>query len=344
VALDPPTGDVLALVGGRDFGDSEFDRATQGLRQAGSAFKPLVYATALAQGLSPATILVDSPLTMPGGDGTPWTPENSDGTWSGPVTMRTALSQSINIPAIRLALAVGIDSVIATARSLGLTTPIPTSAPMAIGAADVQPIELIAAFTAFANLGVYAAPRMVTLVQDRYGIPTYESRPEPRPPALDPRVAFQMTSLLQDAVQRGTGVAVNRAGLPEGLPMAGKTGTSNNNADVWFIGYTPDLVAGVWLGFDRRQTITRGAFGGTLAAPIWGRFAAGLYRQRSVPEPWKVAEGLVAVRVRRSDGAYAPGDTTGATVTEYFLEGTEPTEQAIAQRVLRQLRLWVPRP
>ena len=154
VALDPATGNVQALVGGRDFRDSEFDRAVQALRQAGSAFKPFVYASALAQGLAPTTMLVDTPLTIPRPVGPPWTPGNSDGTWSGPVTMRTALIRSINIPAIRLAMMVGLDSVVATAHRLGLTTPIPSLAPTAIGAADVRPIELISAYTAFATIGV----------------------------------------------------------------------------------------------------------------------------------------------------------------------------------------------
>jgi len=339
VASDPRTGDVLALIGGRDFRDSEFDRAVQGLRQAGSAFKPFVYASALAQGIPPTTMLLDAPLDLPRGDGTRWTPDNSDGTWSGDVTMRTALVRSINIPAIRLALTAGLDSVILTARRLGIGTPIPAVAPTALGAADLRPIELVSAYGAFATLGSWSAPRVVTLVQDANGIPLYEA-PVPAPqPALDPRVAFQLTSMLEDVVERGTGTAARR-GLPASLPVAGKTGTSNDNADVWFVGYTPDLVAGVWLGFDQRQTITRGAFGGTLAAPVWAQFIRAAYQRRPIPAPWPVPPGLIAVRVRRQDGRPAPNDTTDATVTEYFLEGTEPTPRAITQRVLDRLRLW----
>jgi penicillin-binding protein 1A len=309
----------------------------QGLRQAGSAFKPFVYATALARGLQPTVLLEDAVLSLPAGDGSRWTPANSDGTWSGRVTMRTALMRSINIPTIRLGLAVGMDSVIGLARRLGLTTTIPPYAPTAIGAADVRPLELIGAYGAFANLGTFTPPRVVTLVQDDAGTPLWEA-PSPTPqPVLDPRTAYQLTSILQDAVARGTGTAARRAGLPVGLAVAGKTGTSNENADVWFVGYTPNLVAGVWMGFDQRQTITRGAFGGTLAAPIWGEFARAAYQRRPVPAPWVPPAGLVAVRVRRSDGRPTPDDTSDASVTEYFLDGTEPTPGAITRRVLRRL-------
>lgn len=337
VALDPATGDVLALVGGRDFRDSEFNRAVQGYRQAGSAFKPLVYAAAFALGLPPTTILDDSPLDLPRGDGSRWRPENSDGTWSGPVTARTALVRSINIPAIRLALLVGMDSVASLGRRLGLTSAIPPFPATAIGAADVRPIELIAAYSAFANLGAWVPPRIVTVVQNADGIPIYDQSLRPAAVAvLDPRVAFQVTSVLQDAVERGTGTAARRA-VPARVPLAGKTGTTNDNADVWFIGYTPDLVAGVWLGFDRRQTITPGAFGGTLAAPIFGQFVRQAYAERPIPAPWAPPPGLVPVRVRRSDGRPMPGDTSDSTVTEWFLAGTEPTERGVAARLFRRL-------
>ncbi|MEK7668821.1 MAG: PBP1A family penicillin-binding protein [Gemmatimonadota bacterium] len=337
VALDPSTGDVLALEGGRDFRDSEFDRALQGHRQAGSAFKPVVYAAALAEGLPPTTMLDNSPLSLPQGDGTRWTPENSDGTWTGPVTMRTALVRSLNLPTIRLALIVGLDSVVATARRLGLTTPIPPVASTAIGAADVRPIELVAAYGAFATLGAYIPPRIVTLVQGSAGLPVYEAPPVQPAAALDPRVAFQVVSVMEDAVTSGTGTAARR-GLPAALPVAGKTGTTNDNADVWFIGLTPDIVAGVWLGFDRPRTITPGAFGGTLAAPVWGAFAAAAYAGRPIPPAWQPPRGLVALRVRRSDGRYTPQDTTGGSYTEYFLEGTEPTGRGAVQRALARLR------
>ena len=342
VGMDPASGDVLSLVGGRDFRDSEFNRAVQGFRQGGSSFKPFVYATALEQGLPPTTILDDSPISLPRGDGTQWRPENSDGTFSGPVTMRTAIMRSINVAAIRLALRIGMDSIIGTARRYGVTTPIPPFAATAIGAADIRPLELIGAYAGFANLGAWTPPRVVLLVQDAARIPIYEAPPVAPQQVMDSRVAYQLTSLLQDAVERGTGTAARR-GLPDSLVVAGKTGTTNDNADVWFVGYTPNLVAGVWMGFDQRQTITRGAFGGTLSAPIWNLYARKVYERRAIPAPWAPPPGLVAVRVRRRDGALAPGDTTDASVTEYFLEGTEPTSRAAAQRVLQRLQPWLMR-
>jgi penicillin-binding protein 1A len=342
VALDPATGDVLALIGGRDFHDSEFNRAVQGRRQAGSAFKLFVYASALAKGLPPTALLDDSPLALPKGGGTIWAPENSDRTWHGTVTMRTALVRSINVPAVRLALATGLDSVVATARRFGLTTDIPAVASTAIGAADVRPIELIGAYGALSTLGRYTPARIVTVVQGSAGLPVYEAS-EPQPvQVLDSATTFQMVDLLRDAVARGTGTAA-RLGTPAGLPIAGKTGTTNDNADVWFVGITPDLVAGVWMGFDRPQTITPGAFGGTLAAPIWAAFAAAVYAHRPIPAPWQAPAGLVAMRVRRADGAPAPSDTTEASLMEWFRAGTEPTPGATADRLLRGLRGWLVR-
>ena len=342
VALEPASGDVLALIGGRDFHDSEFNRAVQGRRQAGSAFKLFVYAAALAHGLPPTTLLDDSPLSLPKGDGTMWAPENSDRTWHGRVTMRTALVRSINVPAVRLALVTGLDSLVATARRFGLTTDIPAVAATAIGAADVRPIELIGAYGALATLGRYAPARIVTVVQGSAGLPVYEA-PAPEPVrVLDSATAFQLVDLLRDAVVRGTGTAA-RQGAPAALAIAGKTGTTNDNADVWFVGFTPDLVAGVWMGFDRRQTITPGAFGGTLAAPIWAAFAAAVYAHRPVPAPWQAPPGLVALRVQRADGTPAASDTTDASLLEWFREGTEPTPRATAARLLRSVRGWLVR-
>jgi len=202
----------------------------------------------------------------------------------------------------------------------------------------VRPLELIAAYAAFANLGPWTPPRVVTLVQDQRGIPIYESPPPQLADVLDPRVAYQITDILMQGVQRGTGTAARRFGPPADLPIAGKTGTTNDNADVWFIGYTPNLVAGVWIGFDQRQTIARGAFGGSLAAPVWSLFARDAYRTLPVPEPWAPPSGLASARVRRTDGTWMPGDTTDASVTEWFFQGQEPSVGGLGQSLLRRLR------
>jgi penicillin-binding protein 1A len=267
-----------------------------------------------------------------------WRPENGDGEYRGPVTMRAALMLSMNVPTVRLALRAGLDSAIAIAHTLGLTTPIPHVATTAIGAADVRPLELIGAYSAYANLGSWTPPRIVTLVQDANGIPIYEAPPIAPQQLLDPRFVFQLDDILQDAVWRGTGTAARR-GLPDSLPIAGKTGTTNDNADVWFVGFTPNLVAGIWMGFDRRQTITPGAYGGLLSAPIWSLYAQRAYQRRPIPARWTMPAGLVAARVRRRDGVYAPGDNSDSTVTEYFLEGSEPTPPAVARRAVQALPL-----
>jgi penicillin-binding protein 1A len=285
--------------------------------------------------------LDDSPLSYTLPNRTRWAPENSDGSFSGPVTARTALMRSINVATIRLAEQVGIDSVIATAHRFGITTEIPPYLPTAIGAADVRPIELVSAYGAFATLGTHVPPRFVTLVRDASSTPVYEAQAPLPDSVVDPRVAFQVVSVLQDAVDRGTGTAARRVVGPA-LPVAGKTGTTNDNADVWFIGMTPNLVAGVWIGFDRRQTITPGAFGGTLAAPIWGHFARAAYeRTLTMPGTWQAPRGLTAVTVRRRDGLPVTGAAGDTVVTEYFLENTEPTPQGIARRLLSRLWWWL---
>lgn len=344
VAIDPASGDVLALVGGRDFRDSEFNRMVQGRRQAGSAFKPFVYATAFSLGVTPAEILPDTAVSWPQPDGTVWSPENSDGRFAGPVTARTALMRSINVATIRLAERVGIDSVIATAHRLGVTTGIPPYLPTAIGAASVSPLELVSAYGAFATLGTHVPSRVVTLARDSIRTPLYEAQPPVADSVIDPRVAFQVVSLLRDAAERGTGTAARRAVDPV-VPIAGKTGTTNDNADVWFIGFTPNLVGGVWIGFDHPQTITPGAFGGTLAAPIWGQFAQAAYSESlAIPQPWQPPAGLVALTVRRRDGVPVDSGVAGdSVVTEYFLEGTEPTPRAIVTRLLSRLWWMLPR-
>jgi penicillin-binding protein 1A len=247
--------------------------------------------------------------------------------------------RSYNVGTIRLAERVTIDSVSARAQRLGITTEIPPYLPTAIGAADVRPLELVSAYGAFATLGTHVEPRFVTLVRDASLTPVYEAQPPAPDSVLDPRIAWQVVSILQDAVDRGTGTSARRVVGPA-LPMAGKTGTTNDNADVWFVGFTPNLVAGVWIGFDRPQMIAPGAFGGTLAAPIWGQFARAAYaRALAVPAPWQPPAGLVALPVRRRDGMVLAAGAAGDTVvTEYFLEGTEPTPQGIGQRLLS--RLW----
>lgn len=325
VALDPLTGDVLALVGGRDYAQSPFNRAVNAVRQPGSAFKPIVYAEALRDSIPPNEIVPDTALAIPMPDGSVYHPDNADGLFLGPLTMREALVRSRNPVAVQLGLRVGIDSVAALARRLGIGAPIAPYPSSAIGATAVRPIDLVAAYTAFDNLGSVVEPRFIRRIEDRTGRTVWT--PPARAPrfALDPRIAFIVRDMLRDVVARGTATVVRRY-VPERIPVAGKTGTTNDNTDVWFIGMTPEVVAGVWLGFDRPQPIGAYAAGGSLAAPIWGDMIARYYQGGRPTGSWDdPPAGLVTAELDRDTGALATETTPPEKrYTEYFIAGTEP--------------------
>ncbi|MEW5930205.1 MAG: PBP1A family penicillin-binding protein, partial [Gemmatimonadota bacterium] len=317
------TGDVLALVGGRDFSESEFDRMTQGFRQPGSAFKPFVYAAAVDAGIPPTEKVEDAPLrlVLPAGD--VWEPRNFDGRFRGPVTVRRSLRESVNTVAVRLAQRVGIDRVRSVARRMGISTPIAESPSVAIGASAVRPMELAAAYTAFANLGDRAEPRWVTRVEDPDGAVVWEPGVR-RKEVLDPPTAFVVTSMLRDVVDRGSGRRARDAGVRG--PAAGKTGTTNDATDAWFVGFTPRLVGAVWIGFDRPRPIVRDGSGGVLAAPVWGRIVAAA-QDGAAPE-WEPPRGVVQRQVAAATGqVLVPGcRARGDTYTESFLRTAVPEE------------------
>jgi len=325
VSLDALTGEVRALVGGRDYAESPFNRAVNGVRQPGSAFKPIVYATAVTDSIPANAIVPDTALAIPLPDGTMYEPGNADDEFLGPITVREALVRSRNPVAVQLGQMVGMDSVASFARRMGIESqvvPVPSSA---IGASSLRPIELVAAYSAFATLGVAVEPRYITRIEDRTGRTVWT--PEPKPPslAIDPRVAFIVRDMMREAVERGTGSWVRRLVDPR-VPVAGKTGTTNDNTDVWFVGMTPELVAGVWLGFDRPRPIARGAGGGTYAAPIFGQMIAKYYEGRAVGT-WAPPAGLVSAELDRATGLLADAFTPEERrYVEYFLEGTEPIE------------------
>ncbi len=328
VALDPASGEVRALVGGRDYGDSPYDRAVNARRQPGSSFKPFVYATAIAQGTPPNAIVGDTALRVPLPDGRVYSPENSDGQFLGLITMREALARSRNPVAVQLWQQAGADSVAALARRAGINTPIAPNPANALGATALQPLDFVAAYAAFDNGGQAVSPRFVARVEDRAGRAVWAPAAAPPAPAVDPRVTYLVRDMLRDVVDRGTATSVRRY-VPARVPVAGKTGTTSDNVDVWFVGMTPDLVAGVWLGFDRPQTITSGAAGGTLAAPVWGQMVARWYQGRTAGAWGAPPPGVVSLVLDRQTGQ--PADTTtpdARKYTEYFLEGTEPGAQA----------------
>ncbi len=325
VAVDPRTGSVRALVGGRDFEDSKFDRATRALRQPGSTFKPLVYAAAIHSGRPPSYFIDDEPIEVPQADGSLWTPQNFDMKFEGRVPMRRALIMSRNLPAIRLAMEIGEESVVEMAKSFGITTKIPPYPSIALGSADVYPLEMIASYSTFANLGWRTKPNPILRVETLDGRKLYEANPE-RVQVLSREEAWLMTDMLRDVIRAGTGSAVLREGFR--LPAGGKTGTTNDYTDVWFVGFTADLVAGVWIGFDQPKQIMANAQGGRLAAPAWASFMREVYERKPAPPDWPRPPGIIAMPIDPATGLRAGPGCAGESVRiEYFLAGTEPTAE-----------------
>lgn len=323
VALDPFTGDVRAMVGGRDFGRSPFNRATYALRQPGSSIKPFVYARVIEDSIPANTIVVDSALSIPLPNGGIYSPANADNQFLGPLTLREALVFSRNTVAVQLGMQAGMDSVASYVQRVGFDTPMTPYPSSAIGASVVRPVDFVAAYSVFAANGTAVEPRYIVRIEDRAGRIVYAA-PEPvRRPVIDPRVAYIVRDMLREAADRGTGAAARRI-VPPQIAIAGKTGTTNDNADVWFMGMTPTLVAGVWLGFDKPKMIMAGAAGGTLAAPIWANMVARFYGSGSAGE-WAVPPELSYAALDRATGALAD-DTTPPErrYFEYFLPGTEP--------------------
>lgn len=325
VAIDPQTGDVKALVGGRDFSRSPFNRATLAQRQPGSSIKPFVYAKAIESGIPVTEIVPDTALAIPLPTGDVYSPDNADNQFLGPITLRDALVHSRNTVAVQLGIRVSMDSVAELASRVGFDLPMRPYPSSAIGATEVQPVDHVAAYSVFAAGGFAVEPRFITHVEDANGRMVY-SAPAPLPRlAIDPRVAFIVRDVLREAVERGTGTAARRI-VPDNIPIAGKTGTTNDNADVWFVGMTPTLVAGVWLGFDKPRTIMPGAGGGTLAAPIWGNMIARYYRDLPAGQ-WPPTPDVSFTDVDRLTGFLADSATPPERrQIEYFLPGTEPLE------------------
>jgi len=266
VALDNATGDIKAMVGGRDFDESKFNRATQALRQVGSSFKPYVYTAAIEAGASPDDIILDAPTVFNTASG-PYAPHNYDNKFEGNITLRRALAQSRNIPALKLADKVGINTVIDYAHRFGITSKIPAYLPVALGSAEVTLIEQTSAFTTFPNDGVRVAPRYVRKVTDYEGRVLEEDYPEVKD-VISAETARVMTSMLREVVLHGTAAAANAMKTP----LGGKTGTTNDFTDAWFIGFSPSITCGVWLGFDEKKTLGKQETGGHAALPMWMEF------------------------------------------------------------------------
>lgn len=338
IALDPQTGAVRAMIGGRDFNHSKFNRAVQARRQPGSSFKPFVFAAGLASGIPASHVIVDSPFSWMQVDSTEWRPSNFDDEFGGPMTLRDALARSVNMVAIKLGWdEVGIQTVVQTARRMGIRSPIPPVPSTTIGAAELTPLELTEGYASFATLGTRTRAFPIVRVENAAGEVLWEPRPE-RGEALDRSVARIAVSMLEDVVNRGTGYSGVRlhGGIPRDIEVGGKTGTTNDFTNVWFAGFTANLVATVWFGMDQPATLYQGATGGADAAPVWGSFMREVYFGNEEagsepllprPEPWGLPADVVTLMVDRSSGKRAsewcPADQA---YMEYFVPGTEPRE------------------
>ena len=322
VAMDPRTGDIRALVGGRR-SKRGFNRAFRARRQPGSAFKPFVYAAALRAGMTPATLVDDEPVEVTQGRSV-WRPANYEGNYIGTITLTKALAVSSNAAAVRVSQTVGIPNVIQAARRNGIGSPLPSYPAIALGAVDVTPLELVAAYAPFANGGLRVHPRLVRRIEGADGTVLWAAETVRPDTVMDARDAYQLTSMLRSVVDNGTARTVREAGVKG--PVAGKTGTTNNAADVWFVGYTPSLVAGVWFGYDTPKQIAPHASGGHLAAPAWADFYVNGWREpASSANGWTPPAGMTMRLIDPGTGMLA-GEWCPIKKREYFKPGTEPTE------------------
>src|SRR6202167_99469 len=341
VVVDPRTGRVLAMVGGFSYDQSHFNRATQALRQPGSSFKPLVYAAAIDNGYTPSSVVLDAPIEVDtGAGGAIWKPENYGGKFFGPSTLRFGLEQSRNVMTVRLAQDIGMPMIAEYAKRFGVYDDLPPYLSYALGAGETTVLRMVTAYSMLDNGGRRVKPTLIDRIQDRYGHTIYkhdqrecqgceatkwDNQSEPtlvdkREQVIDPMTAYQITSLMEGVVQRGTATVVRDVGKP----IAGKTGTTNDEKDVWFIGYSPDIVCGVYRGSDKPRHIARLATGGHLAAPVVRDFLK-LALADKPPIPFRVPPGIKLIRVDAKTGMRAgPGDTK--VILEAFKPGTAPPD------------------
>ncbi len=321
VAVDPRTGDIRALVGGRTYRRGAFNRATMARRQPGSAFKPFVYAAALAIGMTPASMVDDEPVEVRTGRQV-WAPANYGDEYQGRVTLRKALMHSSNAATVRVSRSVGERRVIDVAHRSGIHSPISAVPAVALGALEVTPLELVTAYAPFANGGFRVTPRLVRRIEGVDGRVIWTSHVE-RDSVMDARDAYQLTSMLRSVVDHGTGHAVRGYGVTG--PVAGKTGTTNDGQDVWFVGYTPTLVAGFWFGYDTPRSLGSDASGGRLAAPAWAEFVRDGWREHASERAWAAPSGMVMAEIDSETGELA-GEWCPHRQREWFKPGTEPTQ------------------
>jgi len=325
VCFDLETGYIKAMVGGRDFKKSQFNRATQARRQTGSAFKPIVYASALDKGFTPASIIVDSPIVFKWGD-KKWKPKNFEGKFSGPTTLRNALTHSVNIVTVKIAREVGIDYIRDYAKKLGISSALHDDLSMALGSSSISLYELSKAYAVFANQGNLFKPIFIKKILDREGnlleenLPLFYSEGSSQEgQILTPQTAFLMTYLLEGVVQYGTGWRARSLGRP----VAAKTGTTDQFMDAWFIGYTPELITGVWVGFDEERSLGENETGARAASPIWVTFMSKILKDKPMKD-FPVPEGVEFMKIDPQTGQVSLGKEG---LLECFREGTGPPQK-----------------
>jgi penicillin-binding protein 1A len=344
VVMDPWTGRVLAMVGGFSFDQSQFNRATQAYRQPGSSFKPLVYSAAMDNGYTPSTVVVDAPIEIDQGQGAGvWRPENySTGKYYGPQTLRNALQKSLNTVTVRLAQDVGMPLIGEYAKRFGVYDELPNYLSYALGAGETTVMRMVTAYSMFANGGRRVKSTLIDRIQDRYGRTIFKhdarecrgcdaaegwkNQPEPqlvdrREQVLDAMTAYQITSMMEGVVQAGTATVVKEVGKP----IAGKTGTTNDEKDAWFIGFSPDIVVGIYVGYDKPRNLGKGATGGHLAAPIAKDFLK-LALADKPAIPFRVPAGIKLIRVDAKSGMRVGPGEGGRTILEAFKPGTAPPD------------------
>lgn len=322
VALDPATGDIRALVPGKRTQRGGFNRAFSARRQPGSAFKPFVYAAAIAAGYSPATEVDDDPVDVQVGRDI-WQPANYNNEYNGRITFARALMLSANAATVRVSRAVGEQQVIAAARRNGIVSPLSPVPSIALGAEAVTPVELVAAYAPFANGGLRVTPRLVTRIEAPDGTLLWSSEVRPRAPAMNPQDAYEITQMLQGVVNYGTGKSLRDYGIKG--PVAGKTGTTNSGEDAWFVGYTPSLVAGIWFGYDQPRQISTSASGGRLAAPAWAEMYQGGWREPP-NSSFVLPAGMVPVMTDPQSGELAT-EWCPTRTRAWYKPGSEPQNE-----------------
>lgn len=328
VALDARTGAILAMVGGRSFRESEFNRAVQAHRQPGSSFKPIIYTTALLNGFNCSDLLSDIPRSYPGKDGRQWTPANFERTQKGPpdISLRRALTLSHNVATADLLNRIGVYTVTSEAKKFGYAGPLRNDLTLALGTSEVSLLEMASAFSVFANGGARAVPFAIKLVKDDHGTVLEQHAPQLLP-VISPQIAYLMVSMMEDVIDHGTGIVIRRLGFTR--PAGGKTGSTNDFTDAWFVGYTPSVVCAVWVGYDDRRTMGKNMTGGLIAAPIWASFMSEALE--SAPrEDFTRPSGLVTAVVDPASGKLAT-KACPRTRVELYLEGQAPTQPCTAE-------------